>query len=80
MVSIFVPVLWACINANCNFMQAVIYFQTEAQCQQSIENQKIVIRKQSAQAGVEVDVLEGTCITVNIKKEFLPANLKKETT
>ena len=78
MVSIFVPVLWACINANCNFMQAVVYFQTETQCQQSMENQKIVIRRQSAQAGVEVEVLEGTCITVNVKKEFLPANLKKE--
>jgi hypothetical protein len=80
MVSVFVPVLWACINANCNFMQAIVYFQTEAQCQQSMENQKLIIRKQSAQAGVEIDALEGTCITVNIKKEFLPANIKKETT
>ena len=80
MVSIFVPVLWACINANCNFMQAIVYFQTEAQCQQSMEHQKTVIRRQSAQAGFEVEVLEGTCITVNIKKEFLPANITKETT
>jgi len=71
MVSIFVPVLWACINANCNFMQAIVYFQTEAQCQQSMEYQKTVIRRQSAQAGVEVEVLEGTCITVNIKKEYI---------
>jgi len=36
-----------------------------------MEYQKTVIRRQSAQAGVEVEVLEGTCITVNIKKEYI---------
>ena len=52
-------------------MQAIVYFQTEAQCQQSMEYQKVIIRRQAAQAGVEVEVLEGTCITVNIKKEYI---------
>jgi len=70
MASIFIPVIWACMNANCNFLQAVVYFQTEAQCQQSMEIQKQSMRRQAAIAG-EAIVLEGTCITVNIKKEYI---------
>ena len=78
MVSIFIPVIWACINANCQFLQAVVHYQTEAQCQQSMEIQKQSMHRQAAVAG-ETIVIEGTCITANIKKEFLPANFTKET-
>ena len=79
MVSVFIPVIWACVNANCQFLQATIYYSTEAQCQQSMEVQKQGMRRHAAIAG-EVIVLEGTCITINIKKEFLPASITKETT
>ena len=78
MVSVFIPVIWACINANCQFLQAIVYFPTEAQCQQSMEIQKQGMRRHAAMAG-ETIVLEGTCITANIKKEFLLTNLTKET-
>jgi len=70
MVSIFIPVLWACIGTNCQFLQAIVYFTTEAQCLQSMEVQKQSMRRQAAIAG-EVIVLEGTCITANIKKEYI---------
>jgi len=47
------------------------------QCQQSIDIQKQGMLRQAARAGENV-VIEGTCITANIKKEFLPVNIKKE--
>jgi len=76
MVSIFIPVLWVCLNANCEFLQAVVHFSTVAQCQQSMEIQRQGMLRQAAIAG-EAVVIEGTCITANIKKEFLPANAAK---
>lgn len=79
MVSIFIPVLWVCLNANCQFLQAVDYSTTVEQCQQSIEIQRQGMLRQAARSGEDV-VIEGTCIVANIKKEFLPANLTKETT
>jgi hypothetical protein len=75
MVSIFIPVLWACIGTNCQFLQAVVHFTTVEQCQQSMEIQKQGMRRQAAMAG-ETIVIEGTCITANIKKEFLPVSIK----
>jgi len=71
MISIFIPVLWVCINANCEFLQALRYFPNEAQCQQSVNIQKQYIRRQADQDGFEINVLEGTCILVNIKKEYI---------
>ena len=78
MVSIFIPVLWVCINADCQFLQSVSHYTSIEQCQQSMETQRQGMRRQAARAGEDI-VIEGTCITANIKKEFLPANLTKET-
>jgi hypothetical protein len=79
MVSIFIPVLWVCLNSNCQFLQSLSHHTSEEQCQQSMDIQKQGMLRQAARAGENV-VIEGTCITANIKKEFLPANIKKETT
>ena len=79
MVSIFIPVLWVCLNSNCQFLQSLSHHTSVEQCQQSIDIQKQGMLRQAARAGEDV-VIEGTCITANIKKEFLPANIKKETT
>lgn len=77
MVSIFIPVLWVCLNSNCEFLQSLSHHTSVEQCQQSIDIQKQGMLRQAARAGENV-VIEGTCITANIKKEFLPANITKE--
>jgi len=77
MVNIFIPVLWVCLNSNCQFLQSLSHHTSVEQCQQSIDIQKQGMLRQAARAGENV-VIEGTCITANIKKEFLPVNIKKE--
>ena len=77
MVSIFIPVLWVCLNSNCQFLQSVSHHTSVEQCQQSMEIQRQGMLRQAARAGEDV-VIEGTCIVANIKKEFSPANITKE--
>ena len=70
MVSIFIPVLWVCLNADCQFLQSVTHFTSIEQCQQSMEIQRQGMRRQAARAGEDI-VIEGTCIVANIKKEYI---------
>ena len=69
MIEIFVPVLWICINAKCEFMQADgFYFTQENKCMESLEGQKQRMRDLVKRAGQgTITVLEGTCIDVKIK-------------
>jgi len=66
--NIFIPVLIICLNGNCEFMQAQIYYKDEAQCKASMDMQKQHMRNliKKADKG-EATVLEGTCIDANIK-------------
>jgi len=66
--TIFIPVLIICLNGNCEFMQGQTYYKNEAQCTASMKMQKqhmLNLIKQADQG--EAQVLEGTCIDVNIK-------------
>ena len=63
MMEIFIPVLFICMNGNCDFMQAAAHYQSEARCRESIDAQKIHMLKiaETANQG-KYTVLEGTCI------------------
>ncbi len=67
MIEIFIPVLWICVNANCEFMQSEGYFRTEEKCLASLELHKIYMTNLITQAGGKVTVLEGTCVDAKIK-------------
>ena len=62
--TIFVPILFVCMNGNCEFMQAQIWFKTEQQCRSAVDAQKDNLRKMALKGNQMVTQLEGTCITL----------------
>ena len=67
MVEIFIPVLFICLNDNCNFMQSQSVYKLEAQCRASIDNQKKYMFEVANQAGQpKMTILEGTCVNTKI--------------
>jgi len=67
MIEIFIPVLFVCINDNCNFMQSHTVYKSKAQCRVSIDNQKAHMIEVANQAGQpNITILEGTCINTKI--------------
>jgi len=69
MIEIFIPVLFVCLNDNCNFMQAQTVYKSEVQCRASIDNQKAYLTDMANQAGQpKMTILEGTCINTKIEK------------
>ena len=69
MIEIFIPVLWICINAHCEFMQSDgFYFTQEIKCKESLDTQKQRMRDLVKQAGQgTITVLEGTCVDAKIE-------------
>jgi hypothetical protein len=69
MIEIFIPVLWICINAKCEFMQSDgFYFTQEEKCLISLEQQKLHMRELVKRAGQgTITVLEGVCADAKIK-------------
>ena len=68
MIEIFIPVLWICINSNCEFMQEDGYYTKESKCEQSLELQKDRMRELVKRANQgTIKVLEGTCVDAKIK-------------
>jgi len=61
---IFVPVLFVCMNHNCEFMQAQNWFKTEQQCRAAVDAQKENLQKMALKGGQMVTLIEGTCITL----------------
>ena len=72
MIEIFIPVLWICINAKCEFMQSDgFYFVQEEKCMESLEQQKQRMRDLVKMAGQgTITTLEGTCIDAKIRIRF----------
>jgi hypothetical protein len=60
---IFIPVLFICMNGNCEFMQAETWFKTEKQCRASLDVQKEHMQKMALKGGAMITLIEGTCIT-----------------
>jgi hypothetical protein len=68
MIEIFIPVLFICMNGNCNFMQAQTVYRSEAQCRASIDTQKTHMLEVAEQANAgKMTILEGTCINAKIE-------------
>ena len=69
MIEIFIPVLWICINAHCEFMQSDgFYFTQETKCRESLDIQKQRMKELVKQAGQgTITVLEGTCVDAKIE-------------
>ena len=61
---IYIPVLFVCMNGNCEFMQSMKYFTRESECRVALESQKENLRKMSLKGGQMITQLEGTCITL----------------
>lgn len=66
--TIFIPVLWICINAHCEFMQQRGYFTDEEACKESVRVQKQRMRDMATEANGTITELEGTCIDARIQK------------
>jgi hypothetical protein len=61
---IFVPVLFICMNGNCEFMQAQTWYKSEQQCRAAVDAQKENLQKMALKGNAMIAQLEGTCITV----------------
>lgn len=67
MMEIFIPVLFICMNGNCDFMQAQTHYKSEAQCRASIDTQKIHMLEVAEKANQgKYTILEGTCINTRV--------------
>ena len=67
MTTIFIPMLFICINANCEFMQSTGYFQVEQQCIADLDLQKQRMKDLVKQAGQgQIEILEGTCVDLDV--------------
>ena len=60
---IFIPVIFVCMNNNCEFMQSMSYFTRETECRASLETQKENLRKMAIKGGGIITQIEGTCVT-----------------
>jgi hypothetical protein len=70
MIEIFIPVLFVCMNGNCNFMQAQAHYKTEVQCRESIDNQKVRLIEMAKEANQgKISTLEGTCVNARVQDE-----------
>ena len=68
MIELFIPVLFVCMNGNCEFMQAQAAYRSEAQCRASIDAQKIHMLEVADRANQgKLTILEGTCITAKVE-------------
>lgn len=60
---IYIPVLFVCMNNNCEFMQAMTYYTRESECRSSLDVQKENLRKMALKANAMITQIEGTCVT-----------------
>ena len=61
---IFIPVLFVCMNGNCEFMQAQNWYKSESQCRAAVDVQKENLQKMAFKGNSMVTLIEGTCITL----------------
>lgn len=61
---LYIPVLFVCMNGNCEFMQAQTSYKSEQQCRVAVDVQKENLQKMALKGGQMVTLIEGTCITL----------------
>jgi hypothetical protein len=65
--TIFIPLLFICINGHCEFMQSTGYFQAEQQCLADLDLQKQRMQDLLKQAGQgKIEILQGTCVDLDV--------------
>lgn len=60
---IFVPVLFVCMNGQCNFAQST-HYTTITECKAVLEEHIKTIKAFAAKGGGTITQIEGTCITL----------------
>lgn len=68
--TIFIPVLWICLNGHCEFMQQNRHFTDEEACKEAVRVQKQKMRDMAAETGETITQLEGTCIDATVGKNL----------
>jgi len=61
---LYIPVLFICMNGNCEFMQSLTSYKSEQQCRAAVDVQKENLQKMALKGGQMVTQIEGTCITL----------------
>ena len=61
---LYIPVLFVCMNGNCEFMQAQTSYKSEQQCRVAVDVQKENLQKMALKGNSMVTLIEGTCITL----------------
>lgn len=61
---LYIPVLFVCMNGNCEFMQSLTSYKSEQQCRAAVDAQKENLQKMALKGGQIVTLIEGTCITL----------------
>ena len=61
---IYIPILFVCMNNNCEFMQSQTWYKSEQQCRSAVGSQKDNLRKMAAKGDATITLIEGTCITL----------------
>jgi len=65
--TIFIPLLFICLNGNCEFMQSTGYYTDETECMVDMEMQKQRMRDLVKMAGQgKIELLEGTCVDFKV--------------
>ena len=61
---LYIPVLFVCMNNNCEFMQAQNWYKSEQQCRAAVDAQKENLQKMALKGNSMITLIEGTCITL----------------
>ena len=61
---LYIPVLFVCMNGNCEFMQGMTSYKSEQQCRAAVDVQKENLQKMALKGSQMVTLIEGTCITL----------------
>ena len=62
--SIFIPVLYICMNGHCEFLQQLTHYTDRAQCMAAVTEKK----KEYVRMGAKVDA---TCVDLIVQKRGL---------
>ena len=75
MIELFIPVLFICINDNCNFMQGQNSYKSEVSCIIAIDKQKNHMIELANEADQQkITIIDGTCISIKIE-DYKPGKI-----
>ena len=60
--TIYIPVLFVCLNSQCAFAQTARHYIREVECMAAVEEQIKQVRAIAASAGQVVTQLKGVCV------------------